>query len=220
MAFGPPHLTLKPSKKTRKSNKKQENKKRKKKKKKENKKKTKKNTKIPKRAYQLSVKCFFCFWWVSKISLSWQLGQKSAHPKNTIKQGFKQGIFWKTDMRHETTIFWQKKNPNPGISVIFFLPFSSLSTTKDTRISWNPYFYSDFSKPKKENFRNLNLKNRKSKTKKNKFCTLFLKKAIFRKLSGHQEKNNNNWAKAIVWNPYFYIARMTLAQLTTLTWPS
>ena len=64
--FGPPHLTLKPSKK------KQRNKKQKKiKNKKTKKNKREKNQKTQKwqkkKTFQLSVK-FFLFWWVSKIS--------------------------------------------------------------------------------------------------------------------------------------------------------
>ena len=72
---------------------------------KERKSKKHKNTK--KRAFQLSVKIFFFLGGVSKNSLFWQLGPESAHPKNTIKQGFQQGIFRKTVMRPETAIFGQ-----------------------------------------------------------------------------------------------------------------
>ena len=72
--FGPPHLTLKPSKKnkTQKNKKKKQNKKQHKKTKKETKTKKEKvkNTKIPKkRAFQLSVRIFFLFDRVSKNCL-------------------------------------------------------------------------------------------------------------------------------------------------------
>ena len=60
--FGPPHLTLKPSKKNKTKN---NNKKQKRKTKKEK----VKNTKIPKRAFQLSIKIFFFFDRVSKNCL-------------------------------------------------------------------------------------------------------------------------------------------------------
>ena len=51
-------------------------------------------------------------------------------------------------MRHETAIFGQK-NPSPEIPVIIlFCLFSSLSTTKNTKIVETPIFIV-FSKPKK-----------------------------------------------------------------------
>ena len=50
------------------------------------------------------ISLFFLFWWVSKISSFWQLGPKSAHPKNTIKIGVSARHFLKTDVRHETAI--------------------------------------------------------------------------------------------------------------------
>ena len=128
--FGPPHLTLKPSKKTKKQ-------KRNKKKKKTRK--TKTNTQ--KLAFQLSIKIFF-FGRVSKISFL-QLGPKSAHPRNTIKIGISANFFCtKKHMRNETAICGPKKQ-NPEIPIIMFLGlFSSLSTTKNTKHCWDPYFYS------------------------------------------------------------------------------
>ena len=65
--FGPPHLTLKPSKKKHKNTKTQKQKKNKennkKKQKNKKKKKPKKNSKnTPKLAFQLSIKFFFFFW--------------------------------------------------------------------------------------------------------------------------------------------------------------
>ena len=55
---------------------------------------------------------------------------KKRAPKNTMKIGVSARHFLKTDRRHETAIF-EKKNPNPEISVIIFGgAFSSLSTTK------------------------------------------------------------------------------------------
>ena len=85
--FGPPHLTLKPSKKEK--AKKQKNKKTKKQKK-ENKGKTTQPQKktIPKKSFSVISQFFlFFFWWVSKISLFDNLAKKGAHPKNTIKIG-------------------------------------------------------------------------------------------------------------------------------------
>ena len=99
----------------------------------------------------------------------------------------------------------------------FFLPFS-LATTKSTQISWNPYFCSVLTNLKTNIFK-IQLKTEK---KKNNVCTLFLKKAIFRKLPDNwaPQKHTMTTERKIAWNPYFYSAKMTLAQLITLTWPS
>ena len=146
--FGPPHMTLKPSKKTQKNKKKQEE---------------TKNTQ--KWAFQLSVKSFFFFGWVSKISLFWQLGPKSAHTKKHYKNsGFRAFFCWKAVVRHETAIFGPKKAKFINSSYLFFFClFSSLSTTQNTQNCWNPYFYSVLANLKKENFQNLNLKHWKLK---------------------------------------------------------
>ena len=72
-----------PDPKTSKKNKKKKQNKQKKRKKRKKNKKTK-NTKIPKkkkRAFQLSVKVFFCFWWVSKIALFANLAKKARTQK-------------------------------------------------------------------------------------------------------------------------------------------
>ena len=184
--FGPPHLTLKPSKtknktKTKKQkkkqkrnkeglgpsevalratspdplqkkqktkNKKQKTKKtkeiKKRKKEKQEKKQTKgknpKNTKIPKkRAFQLSV-FFFFFWWVSKISLFWQLGQKSAHPKNTIKIGVSATHFVENSSESRNGHFWTKKSQIQKFQLSFFFAFFFSYNNKNTKVSWDPYF--------------------------------------------------------------------------------
>ena len=83
--------------------------------------------------------------------------------------------------------FLDQKNQNPEIPVIIFLPvFFFFSTTKNTKHCRNPYFYRVLANLKKENFQNLNFKT--LKIVKLNFCTLFLKKAIFRKLP-------DNWAQ-------------------------
>ena len=149
--FGPPHLTLKPSKKnTKKTPKtKQTKKKTKKTKKKRSPKKNSENTK--KNAFQLSVKFFHFFGWLFKISLFWHLGPKSAHPQNTIKIGVSGPFFFEEQLCVTKRPFLDRKKPNPDIPVIiFFLPFSSLTTTKNTKVSWNPYFYSVLANLKRE----------------------------------------------------------------------
>ena len=149
---------------------------------------------------------------------------KNAHPKNTIKiWGFSNPFFAKQFWVTKRP-FLDKKNPNPEIPVIiFFGPFSSLTTTKNTKNSWNPYFYSVLADLKKENFQNLNLKHRKLK---NPIFAPFFWKRLFLEncqIIGNKKNthtHNDNWAKKkIAWNPYFYSAKMTLAKILTLTWP-
>ena len=59
-------------------------------------------------------------------------------------------------MRHETAILWTKK-PNPEIPVIIFFAYFFSSTTKTQKIA-ETHILECFSKPKKDNFQNLNLK--------------------------------------------------------------
>ena len=156
--FGPPHLTLKPSKK---NNKKQKTRnkeglgpsevalratspdpstlQKKHPKNKANKKtqKTKKKrsppqktAKIPKIAFQLSVKFFHFSWWLFKISLFWHLGPKSLNPKNTIKIGVSGLFFGKAVVRHGNGHFWTKTTKIHKFQLSFFCLSSSLSTTK------------------------------------------------------------------------------------------
>ena len=141
--FGPPHLTLKPSKKQKTKNKKQKKpKNRKINKKKENKgRKTKKTQKYQKRAFQLSVKIFFLFWRVSKISLFDNLAKKARTQKNTIKIGVSATRFVENSSEWRNGHFWTKKHQIQKFQLsFFFCLFSSLTTTKNTQISWNPYF--------------------------------------------------------------------------------
>ena len=65
--------------------------------------------------------------------------------------GFQQGIFWKTDVRHETAIFGPKtKTWNSSYHIFGPIPFSF--NNKNTKISWNPYFYSVFANFKDDKF--------------------------------------------------------------------
>ena len=185
--FGPPHLTLKPSKKNtpqkkanKKNNKKQE--------KKEAPQKNSKNTK--KIAFQLSVKFFHFSCWLFKISLFWHLGPESAHPKNTIKTGVSGPFFWKADVRHETAIFGPKKPEFINFSYHFFWPIFFSFNNKNPKNCWNPYFYSVLANLKKENFQKNNLKHWKLK---NQVLHPFLKKVIFRKLKNNWKQKNTNW---------------------------
>ena len=118
--FGPPHLTLKPSKKekTKKITK-------------------KKNPKKQKWAFQLSANFFFGGG--PKCPLFDNLAKKARTPKRHYRNwGFSTPIFWKADVCHETAIFGDKKNPKPEIPVIIFVCFSFSFNNKNTNICWNP----------------------------------------------------------------------------------
>ena len=177
--FGPPHLTLKPSKKTEKTN--------------QNKKKNKKqkNTKIPKMSFPVISQVFLCFWWVSKISLFWQLGPKSAHPKNTIK--IQQSIF-EEQMCVTKRPFLDKKKPqfrNSSYQFVFASFF--LATTKNPKIAETPIFIVFWqTKTKKTKIPKNNLQQRNWKKQ---FLHPFFekKKAIFRKLADNWAPKNIKW---------------------------
>ena len=182
--FGPPHLTLKPSKKNKKKQKTKKQKKRGKHKKRKQRKKKKTQKYQKKRAFQLSVNFFF-FGGCPKFPFltTWP---KSAHPKKHYKnRGFREHIFEKQ--------FWVTKRPfldkrtksRNSSYHISFCRFLLLQQQKTTKISWNPYFYSVLANPPKDNFQNLSIKHRKLK---NPIFAPFLKKAIFRKLA-------NNWTQ-------------------------
>ena len=64
-------------------------------------------------------------------------------------------------MRHETATFGQKTQIQK-FQLSFFFCISSLSTTKNTNISWNPYIYSVLANLKRE-VSEFRLKHRKSK---------------------------------------------------------
>ena len=169
--FGPPHLTLKPSKikqqnktktkknkrkkrkKKEKKKKRKKRKKRKKKKKKEKKKKKKrkKHKKYQKWAFQLSIKFFF-FWWVSKFSLFWHLDPKSAHPKQHYKnRGFSK-FFLKSRCASRIGHFWTKQNPNQKFQLSFFCLFLLFQQQKHKNVL-KPLFYSVLGNPKRRMFK-------------------------------------------------------------------
>ena len=112
--------------------------------------------------------------------------KKRAPKKHYKNRGFSILFFWKTHMRHETAIFGPKKPKFINSSYHFFLlVFFSLNNRKHKKCR-NPYFYSVLANQKKREFSNFILKT--LKIEKPNFCTLFLKKAIFRKLP-------DNWAQ-------------------------
>ena len=122
---------------------------------------------------------FFCFWWVSKISLCWQLGQKTAHPQNTIKiWGFSKGFFEKQICVTKRPLLDQKTQNQKFQLSLFFCLFLLLFNNKKHKIVLKPCFIV-FQQTKKENFQILNLKHRNLKNPI--FAPFFSKKAIFRK---------------------------------------
>ena len=124
--FGPPHLTLKPSKKN-----KQKKKIKKEKKTKEKKKQKTQNTKKELFSYQ-SVFLFLVGVQNFPFLTTWP---KKRAPKNTIKIGVSATHFLENSFASRNGHFWTKKAKSRNSSYHFFCPFSSLSTTKNTKIS-------------------------------------------------------------------------------------
>ena len=169
--FGPPHLTLKPSKKQNKKAKKNKTNTTKTTKKRKTKKEKIKNTqKYQKRAFQLSVN----FWQgIQKLPFLTPWPRKRA-PKNTIKIGVS-AYFLEKSYATRNGHLWTKKPKFRNSSYHFFLPFFSFNN-KNTKICWNPYFYSVLANLKKDNFPKNNLKHRNLK---NPFFAPFFEKGYF-----------------------------------------
>ena len=129
--FGPPHLTLKPSKK---------NQHKKNKKEKKNKTKNRKKQNILKNELFNYQSKFSFFGWVSKISFFWQLGPKSAHPQNTIKIGVSAFSFWKKICVTKRPFLDQKTQIQKFQLSFLFCLLSSLSTTKNSNNLLKPLF--------------------------------------------------------------------------------
>ena len=176
--FGPPHLTLKPSKKKTKT--KKETKKTKEKTKKTRKKRSpQKNSKnTQKLAFQLSVSNFSFFWWLFKISLFLTPWPRKRAPKKHYKNRGCRAFFLESRCASRNGHFWTKKTKIHKFQLSLFCLFSSISTTKNPKHCWNPYFYNVLANQKKRIFKKITLNT--ENWKKNNFCTPFLKKAIFR----------------------------------------
>ena len=151
--FGPPHLTLKPSKKNKT---KQTNKNKTKNNKKPKKRKTKtekvKNTKIPKKEL-FSYQPKFSFFWqgIQKLPFLTPWPRNRA-PKNTIKIGVS-APFFGTKLCVTKRPFLDKKTQIQKFQLSFFsclFPFK-----KNTTICWNPYFYSVLANLKKRIFQKI-----------------------------------------------------------------
>ena len=129
--FGPPHLTLKPSKKNKKWHKKQT------KKKKQKTKKSKKTQKYQKKSFSVINQNFFFSWGgVQKLPFLTTWPRKRAPPKHYKNRAFSL-FFLKKVMRHETAIFGQK-NPNPEIPVIIFFCLFLFQQQKTPKLAETP----------------------------------------------------------------------------------
>ena len=124
--FGPPHLTLKPSKKKPKKTKKQT-----KKTKNERKSKKRKNTK--KRAFQLSVN-FFGGGGVQKLPFLTTWPRKRAPPKHYKNRGFSL-FFFEKSYASRNGHFWTKKPKSRNSSYNFFLPFFLFQQQKTPKLA-------------------------------------------------------------------------------------
>ena len=160
--FGPPHLTLKPSKKTKTKPKKQDKKqtkktnkeglgpseappkkqKKTKKTKKQEKKEAppKKTAKIPKNSFRIISQSFpfFLLAFQNFLFLTpWP--KKRAPPKHHKNRGFRH-FFLKSRCASRNGHFWTKKPKFINSNYHFFCLFSSLSTTKNQKNAETPIF--------------------------------------------------------------------------------
>ena len=184
--FGPPHLTLKPSKKNTKKTKQKTTQKNQKETK--TKKEKVKNTKIPKKSFSVISQNFLSFWQgIQKLPFLTPWPRKRA-PKNTIKTGVSACFFGKK-LCVTKRPFLDKKTQIQKFQLLFFLAFFSFSKTKNTRICWNPYFYSVLANLKKENFPKINLKHRNLKNPI--FAPIFWKRLFLDncQIIGHKRKH-------------------------------
>ena len=189
--FGPPHLTLKPSKK-------QENKKNKKKRSKK-----KKQAKIPKNSFSVISQNFpFFLLAFQNLPFLTPWPKKRAPKKHYKNRGFRH-FFLKSRCASRNGHFWNKKPKFINSSYHLFLPIFFSFNNKKPQNCWNPYFYSVLANLKKENFQNLNLKHWKLK---NPIFAPFFWKRLFLEnwqITGNKKTQTDNWEPKITWNPRF-----------------
>ena len=174
--FGPPHLTLKPSKK-----------KTQKQKKKQKKRSHQKKAKIPKNSFSIISQIFPFFLVAFQIFPFFTPCPKKRAPKNTIKIGF-QALFFESRCASRNGHFWTKKTKIHKFQLSFFCLFSSLSTTKNPNNCWNPYFYSVLANLTKENFQKITLN---TENWKKQIAPLLWKMPFLEnwKITGHQKQH-------------------------------
>ena len=155
--LGPPHLTLKTSKKNKKKLRK-----------------TKKHKNTKTRAFQLS---FFHFLGgCPKFPLFENLAKKARTPLKHYKNRVSGPFFLESSSESRNGHFWTKNKPNPEIPVIICFCLFLLLQQQKHKISWNPYLYSVWANLKNSKFNEL--KHRKLK-KKTIFAPFFWKRLFF-----------------------------------------
>ena len=161
--FGPPHLTLKPSKKQKNKNQQKNNKKTTKQTKKRKTKKEKvKNTKIPKKElFSYQSKFSFFLTGYPKIAFFDTLAQKTRTQKHYKNRRFSL-FFLERSYASRNDHFWTKKTQIQKFQLSFFLAFFFFKIKKHKNLL-KPLFYSVLANLKKDNFPNINLKHRNLK---------------------------------------------------------
>ena len=130
--FGPPHLTLKPSKKKKKRNKKQKKKQKKTNKKNQKKeRKSKKTQKYQKKSFSVISQNFLLFWvGVQKLPFFDNLAQKMRTQKHYKNRGFSL-FFLEKSYASRNGHFWTKKTQIHKFQLSFF--FASFFSFKNKK---------------------------------------------------------------------------------------
>ena len=136
--FGPPHLTLKPSKKNKKTKQNQQNTTKKNKKEKNQERKSKKHKNTKKRAFQLSVKIFL-FWRGVQNAFFDTLAQKTRTQKHYKNRGFSL-LFLEKGYASRNGHFWTKKPEFRNSSYHFFFAFVLFQKQKTQKSAETPIF--------------------------------------------------------------------------------
>ena len=97
-----------------------------------------------------------------QISLFWQLGPKKRTPKKHYKNRGVSNPFFGKQICGTKRPFLDQKTQNQKFQLSFFFAFFSFN--KKTQKCSETHILLCLSKPKKENFQNLNLEHRKLKT--------------------------------------------------------
>ena len=137
--FGPPHLTLKPSKKNKKQRKqtKTKNKKTNQKSKKK-KRKSKKTQKYQKELFRYQSKFSIFCGGVQKLPFLTTWPRKCAPPKHYKNWGF--SLFFEISYASRNGHFWTKKAQIQKVQLSFFLPFLLFQQQKTPKLAETPIF--------------------------------------------------------------------------------
>ena len=183
--FGPPHLTLKTTKR---------------KNKKKHKQKMKKKLNTPRMLFNYQSNLSFLFGGGPEFPFLTTWPKKSAPPKHYINRGFSKHIFGKQITVTKRPFLDKNRSANYQVLLTFFFSLNN----KNTRTCWDPHFYSALANIQKENFQTLNLKqgyfNTNCTQKRSNCCN-----PIFRKIAWYlgtkKHKMITECAKS-TWNRY------------------